>query len=597
MFITLKCSSRAFPSLRALIAVASLCAGASTLLASEGPALWRAEHRTIDLHQHLQCSTQHLARAKKIMDAAGIGLVVNLSGGTVTPAKDGSPSEFERNKLLTDTLHPGRILHYMNLDYSGWDRPDFSQRAVEQIEQGHKLGAAGLKEYKRLGLFLRDAAGSLLRIDDPKLDPVWKRCGELNLPISIHVADPKAFWLPYDENNERWAELRDHKNWWFGDTNKFPAWKDLLEALNRVIARHRGTTFVCVHFANNPEELEWVDASLTRFPNMRADLAARIPELGRHDPERVRRLFIKHQDRILFGTDFQVYQKLILGSSGNEPPPSDADAEVFFAKEWKWLETRDKHWPHMTPIQGNWTISSIGLPDSVLRKIYFDNARELLARSLPVPVLQTRRISQDFELDGRLEKPAWRTTAAVRIEQSSRSASARPELSTHVRSLWSSKYLYLSYKCPFTKLTVFDQPLTSGKRYSVKEKGESLWERDVIEAFIGSDPGNHLRYAEFEVAPTNERLDLLLPNLPQRDFRWNSGFESAVSVNHKSKTWSCEMRIPLQSLSEMKPGPGTRWRLNLFRCDRANDASLAWHPTLSGTFHVPERFGTLEFVE
>ena len=234
---------------------------------------------------------------------------------------------------------------------------------------------------------------------------------------------------------------------------------------------------------------------------------------------------------------------------------------------------------------------------SVLRKIYFDNARELLARSLPVPVLQTRRISQDFELDGRLEKPAWRTTAAVRIEQSSRSACARPELSTHVRSLWSSKYLYLSYECPFTKLTVFDPPLTTGKRYSVKEKGESLWERDVIEAFIGSDPGNHLRYAEFEVAPTNERLDLLVPNLPQRDFQWNSGFESAVSVNHKSKTWSCELRIPLQSLSEINPGLGTRWRLNLFRCDRANNASLAWHPTLSGTFHVPERFGTLEFVE
>ena len=109
---------------------------------------------------------------------------------------------------------------------------------------------------------------------------------------------------------------------------------------------------MCVHFANNPEELEWVDASLTRFPNMRADLAARIPELGRHDPERLRRLFIKHQDRILFATDFQVYQKLILGSSGNEPPPSDADAEVFFAKEWNWLETRDKHWPHMTQSRG-----------------------------------------------------------------------------------------------------------------------------------------------------------------------------------------------------------------------------------------------------
>ena len=104
------------------------------------------------------------------------------------------------------------------------------------------------------------------------------------MPVSIHVADPKAFWLPYDDKNERWKELKDHKSWWFGDTNKFPPWKELLEALNRVIARHPKTTFVCVHFANNAEELDWVDQSLSRYPNMMADLAARIPEIGRHDP-------------------------------------------------------------------------------------------------------------------------------------------------------------------------------------------------------------------------------------------------------------------------------------------------------------------------
>jgi hypothetical protein len=150
--------------------------------------------------------------------------------------------------------------------------------------------------------------------------PSSTQCGELSMPVSIHVADPKAFWLPYDEKNERWEELRDHKSWWFGDTHKFPAWKDLLESLNRVIARHPKTTFVCVHFGNNAEEPEWVDAALSKYPNMLADLAARIPEIGRHDPATIRKLFLKHQDRILFATDFQVYDRLILGSSGNEPP-------------------------------------------------------------------------------------------------------------------------------------------------------------------------------------------------------------------------------------------------------------------------------------
>lgn len=559
--------------------------------------VWRADHLTIELHQHIDSTTQHLARAVKIMDAVGLGIAVNLSGGTVTPAKDGGPSEFQRNKQLADTLYAGRFLQYMNLDYNGWDQADFSERAVRQIEEGHRLGAAGFKEYKRLGLFLRDGAGKLIKVDDPKLDPMWKRCGELNMPVSIHVADPKAFWLPYDEHNERWKELKDHKSWWFGDTNKFPPWKALLESLNRVIARHPETTFVCVHFGNNAEELEWVDASLDRYPNMRVDLAARIPEIGRHDPAQVRRLFLKHQDRILFGTDFMVYNRLILGSSGNEPPPTDADAEVFYAKEWRWLETRDENWPHMTPIQGDWKISSIGLPAAVLRKVYFDNARKLLAPALPQPVVQARRLSQDFDLNGRLENPLWATARPVRVEQAARDGAARPALSTTVRALWSAKYLYLAFRCPFTKLTVFDPPQFERKRFSEEGQGVNLWDRDVVEAFIAADTENIHRYAEFEVAPTNERLDLMILGQGKKDFAWESKFESAVRVDRQAKVWNCEMRIPLSALSEVKPSSGARWRLNFFRCDRANHAGLAWNPPLSGTFHQPERFGVLEFVE
>ncbi len=424
---------------------------------------WRDLHRLIDLHQHINLTPEHLQRAVRIMDRAGIGLTVNLGTGTVTRGADGAPSTFERGKALTDRLYPGRFLHYMILDYSGWDDTDWSERAMAQLEEGHRLGAAGLKEFKRLGLYLRDGAGKLIRVDDPKLDPVWRRCGELGMPVSIHVADPKAFWQPYDESNERWKELRDHKNWWFGDATVYPGWKELLEALNRVVARHPQTTFVGVHFANNAEELEWVDASLDRYPNLMADLAARIPEIGRHDPVAVRRLFVKHQDRILFGTDFMVYDRLILGSSGNEPPPSDEDAQVFFEKHWRWLETNDRNWPHMTPIQGDWTISSIGLPSPVLRKIYFDNARKLLARSLPLPTLRAVRIERDFPLTGALTEPEWTQAAPGYIEYATQDGTARPELSTRVRVLWSDRYLYLGFTAPYTRLTVFEPPLTEGQ--------------------------------------------------------------------------------------------------------------------------------------
>jgi predicted TIM-barrel fold metal-dependent hydrolase len=306
---------------------------------------------------------------------------VNLSGGTVTHAP-GLLSDLEQTKALADQQFAGRFLEYMNLDYAGWNEAEFAKSAVAQVEEGFRLGAAGFKEFKRLGLFLRDKNGHLLKVDDPKLDPMWRRLGELGMPVSIHVADPKAFWGPYDASNERWTELKDHPSWWFGDRSKYPPREELLAALERVVARHPETTFVCVHFANNAEDLDWVDGQLAAHPNMMADLAARVPEIGRHEPEKVQALFIKYATRILFGTDFQVYDRMILGSGGNGPPPSEADAVDFFRKHWRFLETADTNFPHMTPIQGSWTISAIHLPPEVLAKIYFENAERLLAKPL-----------------------------------------------------------------------------------------------------------------------------------------------------------------------------------------------------------------------
>lgn len=554
------------------------------------PEQWRQEHRIIDLHQHVNGTEEHVRRWLRIMDRVGVGVGVNLSGGTVT-AKPGELSAFERTQALTERLAPGRAVLYFNLDYTGWDQPGFAERAIEQVNRAHALGAAGLKEYKRLGLFLRDQQGQLIRIDDPRLDGVWKRCGELGLPVSIHVADPKAFWLPYTAQNERWKELKDHRSWWFGDPKQYPTREKLLEALDRVIRRHPKTTFVCVHFANNAEDLAWVDRKLTEHPNMHADLAARIPELGRHDPEALRQLFTRHQDRILFATDFQVYEKLILGSSGDAEKPTDEDAATFFAKEWRWLETRDRNWPHMTPIQGDWSISAIGLPPEVLRKIYFDNARRLLVRSLPFTTVRAHRIARDFKPDGRLREREWSRATPFRLEQEAVDGRARPEISTTCRALWSDRFLYLAYECPFTELTDFGKS-RSGERVS---KEGSLWDKDVVEFFCAPDPSQLNHYTEYEWAPNNEALDLRLRR-PESDFAWSSGMEWQVRVDRGRKVWTSEVRIPLSALSETAPKVGTRWRANLYRIDRAHRAFLASNPLLSGSFHTPERFGWLEFT-
>jgi hypothetical protein len=364
----------------------------------------------------------------------------------------------------------------------------------------------------------------------------------------------------------------------------------LLTALERVITRHPKTTFVCVHFANNAEDFTWVDQQLTAHPNMHADLAARIPELGRHDPEKLRQIFVRHQDRILFGSDFQVYDRLILGSSGDGENPNDDDAATFFHKEWRWLETRDRHWRHMTPIQGDWTISSLGLPAEVLRKIYFDNARRLLVRSLPLTRLVARHIGRDFKPDGRLQEKEWSTARAFPLEQLTQDGQVRTELTTTCRVLWSNTHLYVGYSCPYTELTDFGaaQP---GERI---KSPAALWDKDVVELFVAPDPARLDQYTEYEWAPNNDALDLRIRR-PDFDFTWSSGMEWKVTVDRRRKVWTCETRIPLTSLAAEAPRPGTRWRANFYRIDRAHKAFLASNPTLNGSFHTADRFGWLEF--
>src|SRR5438552_4770536 len=317
----------------------------------------KAKFYVIDVHNHVNDAAridEHIPpqRAVEAMDNTNVKTIVILTGMW------GDKLQAVLDEMVK--AHPGRFVVFAQYDWSKIDDPNFSQEMVAQLDDAVTRGARGLKVLKDLGLGVRDKSGKLITVDDPRLDPVWEECGRLGIPVSIHVTDPEAFFHPIDNTNERYEELIEHPDWSFYGP-QFPSKQSILEARDRMFAKHPHTTFVALHVANWPENLDYVSRLLDSLPNVMIEFGAREAELGRQ-PRRAREFFLKYQDRIMFGTD-----------NGME--------EEMYRNHFRWLETADEYFDYWGyPAQGRWKIYGMELPDSVLEKVYHKNAERIFAQ-------------------------------------------------------------------------------------------------------------------------------------------------------------------------------------------------------------------------
>jgi predicted TIM-barrel fold metal-dependent hydrolase len=320
----------------------------------------RARFPVVDAHAHLgrwltpDWAAPDVGALLALMDDLDIRALVNL---------DGRPGELEDNLDRYDRAHPGRFVTFAQVD---WDEPArggaFGARMAAQLRRAADAGARGMKVWKVLGLHVRDDVGRLVPPDDERLAPLWEAAADLGLPVTIHVADPVAFFEPLDARNERLEELLEHPDWCFGDRERFPPFDVLIDAFEALVARHQRTTFIGAHVANCAEDLARVGAMLDAHSNLHADIGARIAELGRQ-PRAARALIASHPDRILFGTD-------------------DVPAgQETFTTAFRFLETADEHFAYAAepvPPQGRWAVSGLHLPDEVLAQVYAGNALRLI---------------------------------------------------------------------------------------------------------------------------------------------------------------------------------------------------------------------------
>ena len=333
----------------------------------------RARFPVIDFHTHVSRRRAQKpgvppGELVKTMDAVNLHTMVNLTGGAGDDLA-GAIAGF-------DQAFPRRFVSMTEPSWTRAGETGYAAWQADEIGRAKAAGAVGVKVLKTLGLYLRDggASGKLVRVDDARFDPMWETCGRLGLPVAIHVGDPEAFFLPIDRFNERYEELNAHPDWSFHGKD-FPAFKEILDARDRIFARHPKTTFVALHVGHWAENLAAVGEMLDKLPNVHVEIGARIGELGRQ-PRTAARFFDRYQDRILFGTD-----AVPLGIE----TPQQVFGEDLYRIYYRFLETEDEYFdyaPAPVPPQGRWRIYGLGLGESILRKVYSQNAERVLGRKL-----------------------------------------------------------------------------------------------------------------------------------------------------------------------------------------------------------------------
>lgn len=328
----------------------------------------RAKYPVIDSHNHLFGDVEP-EKMIKVMDEVGVKIFLNATGNVSMPF-DEKGYTIKRRDISFFMNHyvskyPDRFLAYTMSDFAQWGdfvlfKDDFAGKTIQHLEEDIKKGANGLKITKELGLHFKDKDGSFIRIDDERLHPIWRRAGELKVPVLIHSSDPAAFFLPVDQYNEHYLPLQEFSGWSFYGSHFSK--KNLLEQRDRMIAKHPETTFICPHTANYPENLDYVSKFLDTYPNVYIDFSARIDELGRQ-PYSSRDFIIKYQDRILFGTDMPISPEI-------------------YRCYFRFLETADEYFDYPDYIgrwgYSRWKIYGLHLPDNVLKKIYYRNASKII---------------------------------------------------------------------------------------------------------------------------------------------------------------------------------------------------------------------------
>ena len=263
----------------------------------------------------------------------------------------------------------------------GFGTEQWTLETERAIDEELKRGAVAVKIWKNVGMVERNAQGQLIMIDDPGFDGVMAHIEARHVPLIAHQAEPKNCWLPLEEmttENDR-SYFREHPEYHMYLHPEMPSYEALMAARDRFVAHHPGLSFVGAHLASLEWSVDVLAKFLDAYTNATVDIAARMTQVqyqSKSDREKVRRFFIRYQDRLMYGTDLT--ESPITAEDRAQNPPIDLqefpkEADAFWRSDWMYLATATTQ--RIDAIQAS--VAGLALPRSVIDKIYYRNARRV----------------------------------------------------------------------------------------------------------------------------------------------------------------------------------------------------------------------------
>jgi predicted TIM-barrel fold metal-dependent hydrolase len=318
----------------------------------------------IDVHSHVFEDVPALNELFRRINVRTINVCV--------PGGDGHLQEMHRIAVELYRKHPELYPFTATFDVLGRDQPGYPDKVNAWLDEQLRQGAVAVKIWKEVGIEIKNRDGKFILPDDPLFDPIYAHLAKRGKPLHAHLAEPIDAWLPLDPNSSHYNYYSQNPQWHLHGKPEYPGHAAIIAARDNIMKKHPTLVVVGAHLGSLEHDLDGIAQRLERYPNFHIEVAARTRNLTRHPSDKVRALFLKYPDRIMYGVD-ATWKPFVRP----QPPTEQQRQGHVKAMEVRYKSDFDYYAGKGEVTYNGRKTEALNLPRSVLEKFYHGNAERI----------------------------------------------------------------------------------------------------------------------------------------------------------------------------------------------------------------------------